>query len=49
MRHHHGKIFPSSFPHKEGSNTVHVEPTLAHVEKRYWKPEIKTICVNQGN
>ena len=49
MRHHHSKIFPSSFPHKEGSNTVYVEPTFTHVENRYWKPEIKTICVNQGN
>jgi hypothetical protein len=47
MRHHHRKIFPSSFPNKEGSNTVYVESTLAHVEKHYWKPEIKMVHVNK--
>lgn len=41
MRHHHRKILPSSFPHKEGDNTVNVEPTLAHVVKLQGSPEIE--------
>jgi hypothetical protein len=38
VRKHHWKILPSSLPHKNSSNAINVEPTLAHVVYHYRTP-----------